>query len=102
MKDSLPEAKPETKQNAPQSKPSPIKPQGGNLGRDDNKNRAVCLSYAKDWAIALLNSSSFTKKESLNARSIIAVAKEFEAYLDTGEVPESALVKEAKKIEKGV
>ncbi len=102
VKDSLLEAKPETKQDAPQSKPSPGKPQGGSLGRDEGKNRAVCLSYAKDWAIALLNSPSFTKKESLNAKSIIAVAKEFENYLDTGEVPESALVKEAKKVAKEV
>ncbi len=102
VKDSLPEAKPETKQGAPQSKSSPVKPQGGSLGRDENKNRAFCLSYAKDWTIALLASPSFTKKESLNARAIIAVAKEFETYLDTGEVPESALVKEAKKIAKEV
>jgi len=34
----------------------------------------------------------------LSAQSIIQTAKAFENYLDTGEVPDSALVKEAKKL----
>ncbi len=79
---------------SPQSKSSPVKDQS------DSKSRAFALSYAKDWAIALLNSPSFTKKETLSAKSIIATAKEFEAYLEGKEVQlaESKLIQEAKKL----
>ncbi len=55
--------------------------------------RQKALELAVNWAIALLNSSSFTKKESLTTRNIMVAAKEFEQHLATGEVPEKPLVK---------
>lgn len=63
-----------------------------------DRNRAMCLSYAKDWAIALLNSPSFSKKETLNAISIILLANDFTEYVENGKIPDSTLVKEAKKL----
>ena len=80
----------------PESRPSIVKPPA--QIKPDGKNRSYALSYAKDWAIALLNSPDFSKKETLSARSIMQTAKAFEGYLDTGEIPNSFLVREAKKL----
>ncbi len=53
--------------------------------------RQKALELAKDWAVALLNSSSFTKKDVLSAMSIIEIANVFELkYLDSGKEVQSA------------
>ncbi len=59
----------------------------------EGKNRAFALSYAKDWAIALLQSG----KKDLSGTSIMQLAKAFEGYLETGKIPDSPLPKEILK-----
>ncbi len=87
--------------NKPEASPNPQSPPQVQPTHetDGTKNRAICLSYANNWAIALLNSSNFTKKETLNARSIILVADEFAKYVDTGVIPDAPIIKEAKKLD---
>ena len=58
-------------------KPTEIKP--APLG--DAKNRAFALSYAKDLAVA----AQSTIGKELSSDNIIALAKKFAKYLDTGE-----------------
>ena len=57
--------------------------------------RQKSLELATHWAIALLNSSSFTKKESLSSKSIRQTAQSFAEWIETGKIPEVVLAKES-------
>lgn len=89
VKDLL-QVKPEPAPQAAEPKISPVKP---NTYTSDGKNRAFALSYAKDWTVALLQSGVKT----VSGTSIMELAKAFEHYLNTGEIPESKVVTAAKK-----
>jgi len=84
-----------------QSVSSPIKAETPQVRvRDDatrvSIERQKALDISKDWAIALLESG----KKDLSGTSIIQLAKAFENYLNTGNVPDSPLVKEVQKLDK--
>jgi len=50
------------------------------VNKSSGKNRSFALAYAKDIGVALIQSGKST-----NASTIIALAKDFDEYLETGE-----------------
>ena len=61
------------------------------------KARSMAISYAKDWAIAVIQSPHYPK-DLFTIERIIEGAKKFSEFIETGQVPESKLEKEATRL----